>query len=63
MRIPAIPEIVTRSRNSTFLPGNPPNDPADRITIATARAGGMAVVTRDLKILDYAAGGVEPLGC
>lgn len=39
---------------SSFLPGRPPRDPADRIVIATARALGLAVVTRDRLILGYA---------
>jgi PIN domain nuclease of toxin-antitoxin system len=40
--------------SSTALPGNPPADPADRIVVATARAHGYTVVTRDREILDYA---------
>lgn len=39
------------------LPGSPPNDPADRIIIATARAHNLAIVTRDRRILDYGAAG------
>lgn len=42
---------------STALPSQPPNDPADRIIIATARALGAPVVTRDRQILPYAAAG------
>ena len=42
---------------STCLPGTPPNDPADRIIIATARAFGYVLATRDAKILDYGARG------
>jgi PIN domain nuclease of toxin-antitoxin system len=42
---------------STALPGRPPADPADRIIVATARAIGVAVVTRDRQILPYAAAG------
>lgn len=38
---------------SVFLPGDPPNDPADRILIATARAENMTLITRDRNILDY----------
>ena len=46
------------------LPGSPPNDPADRIIIATARAQNLAVVTRDRRILDYgAAGHVQTVLC
>ena len=44
-------EVLIRS---SFLPGNPPNDPADRIIIASAREHGYRIVTRDRKILDYA---------
>jgi PIN domain nuclease of toxin-antitoxin system len=40
------------------LPGTPPNDPADRILIATARQSGLAIVTRDRRILDYGAAGL-----
>ena len=49
---------------STTLPGQPPGDPADRILIATARAFGYVVVTRDEKILEYGAHGhVQVLAC
>ncbi len=49
---------------SSFLPGNPPVDPADRILIATARAGDLTIVTRDRLILAYAAKGhVRVLRC
>ena len=43
--------------DSSFLPGAPPNDPADRIMLATARHYGYRLVTRDRKILDYARAG------
>lgn len=39
---------------SSFLPSGAPNDPADRIILATARQYGFRVVTRDQKILAYA---------
>jgi PIN domain nuclease of toxin-antitoxin system len=39
------------------LPGRFHNDPADRIIAATARVEGLTVVTRDRRILDYAAEG------
>ena len=39
--------------NSWALPGKPPKDPADRIIISTARALNLAIVTRDLSILNY----------
>lgn len=42
---------------SSYLPGTPPRDPADRILIATARALGLTLMTRDRVILDYAADG------
>jgi PIN domain nuclease of toxin-antitoxin system len=49
---------------SCSLPGSPPDDPADRIIIATARGTDMTVVTRDRKILDYSrAGYVRALVC
>jgi len=40
--------------DASYLPGAPPNDPADRIILATARASGMKIVTRDRVILSYA---------
>lgn len=39
---------------SSFLPGDPPRDPVDRIIAATAREGGYRVITRDRMLLDYA---------
>ena len=38
---------------SSFLPGKPPRDPADRIIVATAREYGAALITRDRALLDY----------
>jgi PIN domain nuclease of toxin-antitoxin system len=50
--------------NSCGLPGSPPDDPADRIIIATAREADMTVVTRDKQILEYSrAGHVRTLVC
>jgi PIN domain nuclease of toxin-antitoxin system len=50
--------------SSSFLPGNPPRDPADRIIAATAREHGLRLVTRDKILLDYAkAGHVDALAC
>lgn len=50
--------------NSCELPGLPPDDPADRIIIATAREADMTVVTRDRKILEYSRNGhVRTLTC
>jgi PIN domain nuclease of toxin-antitoxin system len=51
---PLEPDILL---DSSFLPGAPPPDPADRIVIATARAEGLRVMTRDRRILAYAAAG------
>ncbi len=46
------------------LPGSPPNDPVDRILIATARHFGQALVTRDRLVLDYGkAGFVQTIAC
>jgi len=50
--------------DSSFLPGEPPRDPADRIIITTAREGGMSIMTRDRQILAYAeAGHVQAIPC
>ncbi len=42
---------------ASYLPGALHRDPVDRIICATARESGHIVVTRDRKILDYAAAG------
>ncbi|HEY0219735.1 MAG TPA: type II toxin-antitoxin system VapC family toxin [Afipia sp.] len=39
--------------SSSFLPGKPPRDPADRIVAATARDLGATLITRDRVLLDY----------
>lgn len=50
--------------NSWSLPGPLHKDPADRIIIATARALVASIVTRDERILDYAAKGhVQAVVC
>jgi PIN domain nuclease of toxin-antitoxin system len=50
--------------DSSFLPGNPPRDPADRILLATARDLGATLVTRDRAILEYGeAGHVNVMAC
>ncbi len=55
------PAILVRS---SFLPGTPPPDPFDRVFIATAREHGYRLMTRDQKILDYAAQGhVRAIAC
>lgn len=49
---------------SCELPGSPPDDPADRMIIATARERNLTLVTRDKAILRYAgAGHVRALAC
>ncbi|MGD1037483.1 MAG: type II toxin-antitoxin system VapC family toxin [Roseiarcus sp.] len=42
---------------SSFLPGDSPKDPADRIIAATAREYDYRVVTRDRRLLAYAESG------
>jgi len=49
---------------SSFLPGAPPRDPADRIMAATAREYGYVLVTRDGPLLDYAEQGhIQAVAC
>lgn len=48
---PLTPAILI---DSSFLPGDFHNDPADRIIVATARALELTLVTRDREILSYA---------
>ena len=49
---------------SSYLPGAPPNDAADRILAATAREYGYTLVTRDRPLLDYAEQGhLKALAC
>lgn len=61
----AMPELTVEIlANSCELPGSPPEDPADRIMIATARESNMVLVTRDSQILAYSrAGFVRALAC
>jgi PIN domain nuclease of toxin-antitoxin system len=55
------PDILIES---SFLPGNPPRDPADRIIIATARDIGATLVTRDRLLLEYSKSGqINALAC
>lgn len=57
---PSVPMLV----DSSFLPGIPPADPADRIIIATARAMNLTILTRDRKILEYSKEGhVRAMPC
>ena len=50
--------------SSSFLPGAPPRDPADRILLATAREKNFCIVTRDTHLLRYAGEGhVKALAC
>jgi PIN domain nuclease of toxin-antitoxin system len=49
---------------SSFLPGEPPRDPADRIILATARDLGATLITRDRLLLKYGeAGQVSTILC
>jgi PIN domain nuclease of toxin-antitoxin system len=48
------PEVLMAS---SFLPGTPPRDPADRILAATAREYGYRLMTRDGPLLTYAGQG------
>jgi PIN domain nuclease of toxin-antitoxin system len=55
------PEVLIAS---SFLPGSPPRDPADRIMAATARELGYMLVTRDRSLLRYAEQGhIRALAC
>jgi PIN domain nuclease of toxin-antitoxin system len=50
--------------SSSFLPGEPPRDPVDRIIAATAREYGYTLVTRDRLLLTYAEQGhIQAVGC
>jgi PIN domain nuclease of toxin-antitoxin system len=54
MIVPLSPSIAVESWE---LPGTFHADPADRIIVATARVTGATLLTRDRRILDYAARG------
>lgn len=55
------PELLIAS---SFLPGIPPRDPADRIIAATAREFGYVLVTRDRALLEYGEQGhIRVLAC
>lgn len=50
--------------DSSFLPGNPHGDPADRMLMASARNLDMVLVTRDQPILNYGnEGHLRTLAC
>lgn len=49
---------------SNFLPGRPPNDPADRIIAATARELDATLITRDRHLLAYGEQGhIRAIAC
>jgi PIN domain nuclease of toxin-antitoxin system len=49
---------------SSFLPGRPPRDPADRIIAATAREYGAQLLTRDRALIEYGEQGhIRVVGC
>jgi PIN domain nuclease of toxin-antitoxin system len=52
-----LPVDVAAAVESVNLPGDFHNDPADRFIVAAARLNGLAVVTADRAILDYAKAG------
>ena len=59
--VPLEPEVAL---SASYLPGRFHRDPADRLLIATARALGVPLVTRDRRILDYAEHGhVDVIVC
>jgi PIN domain nuclease of toxin-antitoxin system len=58
---PMPPKVLIASAS---LPGVPPNDPVDRIIVATGRTYGHAVITRDGELRRYArAGHIELVEC
>lgn len=62
IRLAALPPAVLFA--STTLPGTPPSDPADRILAATARLYGHVIITRDKKLLSFAADGhIRAIAC
>jgi PIN domain nuclease of toxin-antitoxin system len=55
------PEIAI---DASYLSGELHGDPGDRLLIATARHLGVPIVTRDRRIIDYAAAGwVRVIAC
>jgi PIN domain nuclease of toxin-antitoxin system len=58
---PMAPRVLIAS---SFLPGSPPRDPADRIIAATARTFGHTLITRNGELAMYATGGhLDLIGC
>jgi PIN domain nuclease of toxin-antitoxin system len=58
---PLTPQVLV---DASFLPGRIHGDPADRILVATARAFGYRLMTRDKALLTYAeAGHIQALAC
>ena len=55
---PLSPEVAVET---AAMPAEFPGDPADRMIMATARIGGMTLVTRDRNILSAAAGYIDVL--
>jgi PIN domain nuclease of toxin-antitoxin system len=55
VRLADIPPSVLIA--SSYLPGDTPADPADRIIVATAREYDLRIVTRDRRLLAYAESG------
>ncbi len=56
LEVPGIhlsPLDAVTAAESTLLPGHPHGDPADRFLMATARTHGVALATRDEKIIEY----------
>lgn len=47
------PLDAVTAAESTLLPGHARGDPADRFLIAAARTHGVALATRDERIIDY----------
>ena len=62
VRLAAMPPELLLA--SSFLPDLPPPDPADRIMATTAREYGYTLMTRDVRLLAYAAQGhIRAVGC
>lgn len=50
--------------DSSSLPGDVPGDIADALMVASARAYGLTLITRDKALLDYAAQGyIQAMAC